>query len=90
MCRVRHLQPLAECEVSYNASLSRLRVVFHRPIRAVTPGQTAALYTAGGLICLGGGPIQRRGPSYHELGQPLPSILHPSGHNDLSVLTSSS
>jgi len=88
-CRTRHLQPLAECEVSYNANAKRLRVIFQRPIRAVTPGQTAALYTAGGLICLGGGPIQSRGPSYHEMGKPLPLILHPSGHNDISLIRSS-
>jgi tRNA U34 2-thiouridine synthase MnmA/TrmU len=84
-CRIRHLQPLAECEVSYSENLSRLRIVFHRPIRAVTRGQTAALYTAGGLICLGGGPIDSRGPSYQELGIPLPPILHPSGNNDMSI-----
>lgn len=84
-CRIRHLQPLAECEVTYNRNLSTLRVNFHLPIRAVTPGQTAALYTAGGLLCLGGGPIRDRGPSYQELGIPLPPILHPSGHNDWSV-----
>lgn len=84
-CRIRHLQPLAECEVTYSQNLSMLRVIFHLPIRAVTPGQTAALYTAGGLLCLGGGPIHGRGPSYQELGIPLPPVVHPSGHNDLSV-----
>ena len=86
LCRIRHLQPLAECEISYDWNHSRLRVVFNRPIRGVTPGQTAAIYVADGLICLGGGPIQSRGPSYHELGLTLPEILHPTGNNDLSVL----
>lgn len=54
-------------------------------MRGITPGQTAALYVANGVVCLGGGPIWDHGPTYHEQGEILPSQLHPSGHNDISV-----
>ena len=60
-------------------------VSFDRPIRAVTPGQAAAIYIGNGLICLGGGQIWMHGPTYHELGLDLPSQLHPAGSNDLSI-----
>jgi len=86
LCRTRHLQPMVPCQVSWNSSTSTFIVKFDTPVRAITPGQTAAIYVCDGLICLGGGPIWKRGPSFHELGLPLPSILHPAGHNDLSVL----
>ena len=60
-------------------------VQFHVPVRAVTPGQTVAIYALSGLICLGGGPIWKHGPTYHDMNLNLPTILHPSGHNDTSV-----
>ena len=84
LCRTRHLQPLIPCEISFSKDV--LVVRFDRPVRAITPGQMAAIYVGGsGLVCLGGGPISDRGPSFHEQGLDLPQELHPAGHNDLSV-----
>ncbi|EJK48984.1 hypothetical protein THAOC_32180 [Thalassiosira oceanica] len=85
--RTRHLQPLVRCTVRWDRDGEKLRMKFHRAIRAITPGQIACLYAGKeGLICLGGGPIESRGKSYFECGMDLalPSI-HPSGHNDLSL-----
>jgi len=83
-CRIRHLQPLISCEISGN-EVEGWTVRFDSPVRAITPGQLAALYVGNGLVCLGGGSIWQRGASYHEHGLNLPSELHPAGHNDLSV-----
>ncbi len=83
LCRTRHLQPLVTCTISLNES--HIVIKFDRPIRAITPGQTAAIYVGKGLICLGGGQIWMHGPTYHELGIDLPAELHPAGSNDLSV-----
>lgn len=85
MCRVRHLQPLVPCEIRSNTN-NGWTMHFDRPVRAITPGQLAALYVGeDGLVCLGGGAIWHRGESYHELGLDLPPELHPAGHNDLSL-----
>ena len=97
LARTRHLQPLARCTVAWErsvdddgdaASRGKLRVRFDRPMRAITPGQIVALYAGSdGLICLGGGPIKERGASFMEQGREVtPSMAHPSGHDDLSVL----
>jgi tRNA-specific 2-thiouridylase len=83
-CRIRHLQPLIDCEISVDKT-GHVEVYFDRPIRAITKGQMAVVYI--GDVCLGGGPILERGASYHERGRELPSELHPAGHNDLSVQT---
>ena len=83
LCRTRHLQPLIPCTLSLNDTF--VVVKFDRPIRAVTPGQTAAIYVGNGLVCLGGGQIWIHGSTYHELGIELPLELHPAGNNDLSV-----
>jgi len=88
LCRIRHLQPLFGCDVIWDRINARYIVKFHKPIRAVTPGQVVAIYVGkSGLICLGGGPIWDRGLSYHERGLDLPDLdqLHPSGNNDLSL-----
>ena len=60
-------------------------IKFDRPVRAITPGQTAAIYVGKGLICLGGGQIWTHGPTFHDLGIDLPPQLHPAGNNDLSI-----
>ena len=87
LCRTRHLQPLIPCtiELDQTDTNSRIVVRFDRPVRAITPGQTSAIYVGGGLICLGGGEIASAGPSFHQLGLELPGMLHPAGQNDLST-----
>jgi len=87
-CRVRNLQPLVPCQVVYDAAANVYEIKTQKPLRAITPGQHCAIYVGTeGLVCLGGGTIVERGPTYHELNQELDvSNLHPAGHNDLSVL----
>jgi len=105
-CRIRHLQPLVDCEITFveknyksdsNKSLDdagrfdghNLQVKLKIPLRGVAPGQSCVVYLggkAGDLICLGGGPIDQRGKNYWEMKRDLPNILHPSGHNDSSVI----
>ena len=87
LCRTRHLQPLIPCTVEMEKDVSNARIIvrFDRPVRAITPGQTAAIYVGGGLICLGGGQIVCAGPSFHQNGRELPRLLHPAGQNDLST-----
>jgi tRNA-specific 2-thiouridylase len=84
LCRIRHLQPLIPCVITEVDSY--ICVKFERPVRAITLGQIACLYVEGGLICLGSGQINKIGPTYDELGQSLPLVLHPSGSNDSSVV----
>lgn len=83
LCRVRHLQPLIECEISLEDG-DRLVLRTFRPLRAVTPGQTVSVYIANGDICLGGAPIIGKGSTYYERGLVLPNDIHPSGSNDSS------
>jgi len=77
LCRTWHLQPLIPCSVSVKGDY--IRVKFDRPVRAIAAGQTAALYIGAGLVCVGGGQILKRGPSYYEQGKTLPSQLQESG-----------
>ncbi|KAL7429364.1 hypothetical protein ACHAXH_001037 [Discostella pseudostelligera] len=97
LARTRHLQPLASCTVSWKQNAictsgsgtnGQLVVHFDNPMRAITPGQIVALYAGrDGLICLGGGVIGGKAPTFfdREMSLSLPD-LHPSGHNDLSLL----
>jgi tRNA-specific 2-thiouridylase len=87
LCRVRNLQPLVKCQVTYLPDQQVYQVKTEKPLRAITPGQHCALYVGDdGLVCLGGGTILERGQSYWELGKELAlEQLHPAGHNDLSV-----
>lgn len=70
-CRTRHLQPVSDADIYWDAQRSHYTIHFDNPIRAITPGQTIALYVAGGLVCLGGGSICDRGLSHHERGLKL-------------------
>jgi len=83
-CRIRHLQPLMDCTVKTTED-GRLHVSFDKPVRGITFGQHCVFYGLGGLVCLGGGPIDAKGPSYWERGIDLPALLASSGHNDLSL-----
>ncbi|KAL0589869.1 hypothetical protein ABG067_002094 [Albugo candida] len=47
-----------------------LRIDLEFPQRAVTPGQTLALYGDDGL-CYGGGPVEIVGKTFHELGRSI-------------------
>jgi tRNA-specific 2-thiouridylase len=88
-CRIRHLQPLVSCEINVNAE-GQYIVQLKTPLHGIAPGQVRAVYASGkdsDLICLGGGPIDQRGPTYWDLQIELPSILHPAGHNDLSAMS---
>mgnify|MGYP005849028649 CR=1 FL=1 len=87
LCRVRNLQPLVKCQVTYLPDEQIYQVRTEKPLRAITPGQHCALYVGDdGLVCLGGGTILERGQTYWELGKDLSlEQLHPAGHNDLSV-----
>lgn len=67
--KVRYRQPDQSCEV-HDLGGGRIRVVFDRPQRAVTEGQSVALYFDD--ECLGGAFIETVGPSYHERGEALP------------------
>jgi tRNA U34 2-thiouridine synthase MnmA/TrmU len=85
-CRIRHLQPLMTAHLVRSSNDGRYVLQLDRPTRAVTPGQMAVVYL--GLVCLGGGPIERRGSNYLERNEPLPDRLYRGGHNDTSPLPS--
>jgi tRNA-uridine 2-sulfurtransferase len=57
--RVRHRQPVASALVEPLAG-GRVRIRFDEPLRAVTPGQYAAVYD--GTLCVGGGVIEQVSP----------------------------
>jgi tRNA-specific 2-thiouridylase len=71
MAKVRYRQPEEPCTVTVEES--RVKVIFDRPQRAMTPRQSVVFYQ--GNICLGGGIISEVAPNYFELGKPLPEIL---------------
>ena len=104
-CRIRHLQPLVDCEIrrvhhhhhdkNYQNGgrapppQGSYEIVTAKPLRGIAPGQVCAIYVRD-LICLGGGSISRRGPTYMDRQQELPHELHPAGRNDWSVQQTSS
>lgn len=83
-CRIRHLQPLVDCEIRPLPDGLAYEVVLERPFRGIAPGQVCGVYL-NGLVCIGGGAITERGSTYLELNKDLPSTLHPAGHNDVSA-----
>lgn len=92
-CRIRHLQPLVDCEITYPSACATengavmYEVRLDLPLRGIACGQVCAIYAggrSGDLVCMGGGAIVQRGPTYWEMQQELPPILHPAGHNDRS------
>jgi len=94
-CRIRHLQALVDCEISFHNSFTSadgcdsFKIRLKTPLRGIAIGQVCVFYSGGekgDLICLGGGPISRRGPNYWETQKDLPKILHSSGHNDDSIM----
>lgn len=75
--KVRHSAETYTAEVErVGEDLWRVRTAL--PHRAITPGQIAAFYQ--GEVCLGGGTICSRGPSFYELGKPVP--LNPKARID--------
>ena len=96
-CRIRHLQPLVDCEIVVGSDcmskdgdgFGSYEIRLKLPLRGIAQGQVCVFYSGGkegDLICLGGGPIDRRGPNYWEMQKALPKILHPSGLNDNSSI----
>jgi tRNA-specific 2-thiouridylase len=69
--KVRYRQMDQDCLVQVNGD--KVRVIFDRPQRAMTPGQSVVFYL--GEVCLGGGIITEISASYHELGRELPQVL---------------
>ncbi|XP_018311529.1 mitochondrial tRNA-specific 2-thiouridylase 1 isoform X3 [Mycetomoellerius zeteki] len=64
--RFQHRNPLIACKV-YKMSNGRLFIRLDAPLRAITKGQYAVLYS--GEECLGSSMITYAGPSYFALGQ---------------------
>lgn len=103
-CRIRHLQPLVDCEITAvdknykschkilnngGVDCEHYEIKLKIPLRGIAPGQICVIYAggaAGDLICLGGGPIDQAGQNYWEMQRDLPDVLHPSGHNDSSLI----
>ena len=69
--KVRYRQADQPCVIQ-NIENGCAFVTFPQPQRAVTPGQSIVFYQ--GTTCLGGGVIQRAGPSYYDLGKSLTKI----------------
>jgi tRNA-specific 2-thiouridylase len=71
MAKVRYRQTEEPCTVTVDEG--RVKVVFDRPQRAMTPRQSIVFYQES--ICLGGGIISEISPNYFELGLGLPQVL---------------
>ncbi|MFZ9595288.1 MAG: tRNA 2-thiouridine(34) synthase MnmA [Bdellovibrionia bacterium] len=76
-CRAksRYRQIDQPCTVTLEEG-GRIRVEFHDPQRALTPGQAVVFYDQ--TICLGGATIDQIGPSYFDMKKDLPPSLSTS------------
>lgn len=63
--KIRYRQADQACELFYENTL--FKVVFAKPQRAITPGQSIVFYQDD--ICLGGGFIVKTGQSYYDQGK---------------------
>lgn len=65
--KIRYRQPDQDCTIE-SLGPDRIRVVFDRPQRAITPRQSVVFYTTlgGEEVCLGGAMIEKSGPTYYE------------------------
>ena len=69
--KVRYRQTEEPCTVTVEGE--RVKVIFDRPQRSMTPRQSVVFYQDN--ICLGGGIIDEVAPNFHLLGRPLPEIF---------------
>lgn len=68
--KIRYRQKDQDCTVT-KIENGKITVEFDQPQRAITPRQSVVFYD--GDICLGGGMIEKSGPSYFELGKSVPT-----------------
>lgn len=69
--KIRYRQADQTCTIQ-KIEDGRAWVTFSQPQRAATPGQSIVFYE--GPVCLGGGVIERVGPSYDQLGKTLQKV----------------
>lgn len=81
--RFQHRNPLIPCSV-FRTSNNRLFIRLSSPLRALTKGQYAVLYS--GSECLGGSMISYTGPSYFALNRQ--NHIEATGDDNLEVVTS--
>ncbi|GAB4024089.1 MAG: tRNA 2-thiouridine(34) synthase MnmA [Bdellovibrio sp.] len=65
--KIRYRQPDQDCTIE-SLGPDRIRVVFDRPQRAITPRQSVVFYTTmdGEEVCLGGAMIEQSGATYYD------------------------
>lgn len=61
--RLMHREPVVNCKI-YRLLDSNCLIIIQQPLRAITAGQSAVLYS--GHECLGGSKVLHVGPSVHE------------------------
>lgn len=69
--KIRYRQQDEACTVYLEGNTAR--VVFDKPLRAMTQRQSIVFYQDN--ICLGGGIIEEISPNYFELNRPLPEVF---------------
>lgn len=67
-CKVRYRQEDTPCIIQ-TVEDGSAKVFFPSPQRAVTPGQSIVFYKDN--VCLGGGVIEKAGPSFYEQGKTI-------------------